>query len=78
MEQETKYQVYWRNGKAHLSEDGYKSFCGQRIQHNLGYSRDQDATAEEFINEIRPRCSGCRTGAEVAILVNKFTEQEAE
>ena len=70
---EEKYQVHWKSGRAHLSEDGRKTFCGRVIPFN-GYSRDQDATAAEFINEVRPRCSGCKVGAQVAQLVDEFTD----
>ncbi len=71
-----KYQVRWFKGKAHLSEDGRKTFCGQRIQHAAGWTTDQDATIQEYIKYVRPRCSGCKSGAEVHVLIEKMANEQ--
>lgn len=68
----TKYQVRWNKGKAHLSENGTKTFCGQKIQ-GWGWTVDQPATISEFLKEVKPKCSGCKLGAQTHELLDDFT-----
>jgi len=65
-----KFKVFWHNNKAHLSENGQKSFCGEYVKHSNGWTCDQDATITEFIKTVRPRCSGCLQGARVHQLLD--------
>lgn len=66
---DTKFQVFYHRGKAHLSEGGHKTFCGESISRPSGFMQSQPATLNEFIEEVRPRCSKCRFNAEMSIVI---------
>jgi len=78
MDKNKKYEVKWKKGKAHLINENGKTFCGDQTLWMVGWGRDEPATAQEFLKEVKPKCGECRDAVKMSLavtdLIEKFTD----
>jgi len=63
-----KLRVHRKKSRAHLSEDGRRTFCGLQIS-GWSWSTDQPATLKEFIKDVHPACGSCKRNAKISLKI---------
>jgi len=78
MDKNKKYEVKWKNGKAHLIKEDGKTMCDDQTKFKSGWAIDEPATPQEFLKEVKPKCGECRDAVKLSLAVTTFLDHITE